>query len=294
MNLKSQILASLIAALAAGAASAAPTFTVPGGAALDPFGGIDWASNGTVFSTDFDQTAANSGRPFSFSTTYFAYANPGSGIQRPDGTSFFVPNLQGGQAAQGANAFELTTLTTINETGSCSAGGTTCSFAITGGRFDVYLDTNVNSRVGAQAALSQYSDGTRILGGTITGGDTGFATSANVPGAGSGRTSIAGVVDFTNASFISPALAGTTATATLQLGAFQTNYVAPTGVVGSTGFCGTNGSGVNPRACAVIFQADANQSFTVGATPVPLPGTLALMGVALAGLGATARRRTAR
>ena len=72
----SKLAAAAIIALSAQAALAAPTLVVPGGRTLDPFGGIDWASNGTAFTTGFDQTAANEGREFSYTTTFFAYATP--------------------------------------------------------------------------------------------------------------------------------------------------------------------------------------------------------------------------
>ena len=285
-------LAAAIAAMAAGSAFAAPTFVIPGGQSLDPFGGIDWAGSGTAYTQNFDQAAANSGQQFDFTTTFFSYANPGSGIQRPDGTNFNTPNLQGGQASTGANAFELTTVATVNERGQCTNGGASCTFTVTGGTFNVYLDTNVNSRVGAGATLAQYQDGTRIIGGTITGGDSNFTASSNVPGAGSGRVSIAGRTDFTNSAFITPGLDGTTATATLQIGSFTTNWSRPTAIVGAADSCTASGPGAAPRSCTLTFQADANQSFAVAA--VPIPGTLALLGAALAGVGITTRRRVIR
>ena len=67
--MKLKALVAAVAALSASAAFAAPAFIVPGGQQLDPFGGIDWASNGTVFTRSFDQAAANSGRSFTFEST---------------------------------------------------------------------------------------------------------------------------------------------------------------------------------------------------------------------------------
>ena len=170
--MKVKTLCAAIAALSTTAAFAAPTFIVPGGQQLDPFGGIDWASNGTAFTTTFNQTAANSGQQFNFETTYFSYAVPVTGIQRPDGTNYFVPNLVGGSSDRPlpgtAPLFELTTVATFQEVGQCTNNGANCDFRITGGSFDVYLDQSTNARTGAAANLNQYRDGTRIIGGNVT------------------------------------------------------------------------------------------------------------------------------
>ena len=282
--MKFKALAVTVAALAASSAFAAPTFMVPGGQQLDPFGGIDWASNGTVFTRSFDQAAANSGRSFTFESTYFSYAVPITGIQRPDGTNFVVPNLVGGgSGAISGQPFELTTVATFQETGVCTNAGTNCDFRITSGRFDIYLDQSSNARVGAAANLDNYRDGTRIIGGEVTSGTSNF-TSTTDGRSGNGSFNVLGTVTDTNSAFITPNLVGTSATGTLQLGSAQTNYVEP-------GFCSSTGTGTGVRSC-LAFQADANQRFEFGR--VPEPGTLALLGAAMAGIGFTARRKAAR
>lgn len=279
-------LAVAIAALSAGTAFAAPTFVVPGGTVVDPFGGIDWASTGTAYTTNFNQATASSttGGVFDFTTTYFAYANPGSGIQLTSGSTPFLPNLQGGAApvAGTTNPFELTTVATLNERATCAGGS--CTFLVTGGAFNVYLDPNVDSRIGAAASLSQYNNGTLLISGVITSGGSTAPTANN-----SGQFTINGTVVSTNSAYITPGLDGTSASGTLQLGATLTNYSRPGFVGGDT--CVTGGTGVDLRSCTLVFQADANQRF---GTQVPVPGTLALLGAAVAGLGFTARRRTAR
>lgn len=281
-------LAVAIAALSAGTAFAAPTFSYPGGSA-DPFGGIDWSGNGTAFTTDFNQAQANAGGTFTFNTTFFAYANPGSGITAGNGVAYIVPNLISGDNAAVPNGFELTTVARFNETGSCNVGGSNCVFSINSGTFDIYLDNNPNAKTGATATLGQYTDGTRIIGGTVSSGTSNFTTTSN---GGSGVVSLLGSVNFTNSAYITPGLMGTSATATLQVGAFNTGYQRPTGIVGASDTCTSSGTGTDLRACSVSFQADANQSFS--ASQVPAPGTLALLGAAVAGLGFTARRRSAR
>ena len=289
MNFKR--LAAAIAALSASTAFAAPTFTVPGGQQLDPFGGIDWASNGTAFTTTFNQTAANSGQQFNFETTYFSYAVPVTGIQRPDGTNYFVPNLVGGSSdrplAGTAPLFELTTVATFQETGQCTNNGANCDFRITGGSFDIYLDQSTNARTGGAANLNQYRDGTRIIGGNVTSGASNFTAT---PTGGTGSTSIMGVVTDTNNTFVTPNLVGTSATGTLQIGSAETAFERP-GFLGAN-TCGAPGAGTAPRACTLVFQADSNQRFMFG--QVPEPGTLALLGASMLGLGFGARRRTGR
>lgn len=281
-------LAAAIAALSAGSAFAVPALTVPGGQVLDPFGGIDWAQNGTAYTTNFDQAAASRGEQVTFTTTFFAYANPNSGIVSTSGTPYSVSNLRAESTGGVSNPFELTTVATIEETGSCgpfnagAASGTVCSFSITGGSFDIYLDTNVNARSGAAAVLSQYADGTRLIGGSISGGQSTYSiiTAGGIT-TSSGVVDLRGLVDFTNSAYIAPNLVSTTAVATLQLGSSITNWNRPTQIVGASDTCTPSSA-----SCTLAFQADANQSFAV-----PLPGTLALMGVAMAGLGVTSRRR---
>lgn len=283
-------LAVAIAALSASSAFAVPTFTVPGGQSLDPFGGFDYAQNGTAYTTNFNSAAAASGAEFSFQTTFFSYAVPTSGITDTAGNRFNVPNLVGGGATTTASTpFEITAVSVLNETGSCTGGGTNCTFRVTGGTFDIFLGTGVtlNSVTGAGAQLEQYSDGQRLIGGRVTGGVSTLGPQAQGSGGGA---SLLGVVEFTNATYINPALTGTSAVATLQVGSAQTNYVRP-GFIATGNDCGSTGAGSAPTSCTLVAQADANQSFTFTTQPVPVPGTLALLGAAMVGLGFTARRQ---
>ncbi|MFO1320384.1 MAG: flocculation-associated PEP-CTERM protein PepA [Burkholderiales bacterium] len=284
MKFSRKVLGAL-AALTASSAFAAPAFTVPGGQVVDPFGGIDWASNGTAFTTNFNQFAANSGVAFQFDMTYFSFARSTSGILDMIGNSYTVPNLIGGTGPSGVDSFELTIVATFREQATCFAGGLVCTFTTVGnGLFDIYLDPLVNAVVGAGATLSQYNNGTRIIGGTISAGPSGTFNAL----AQSGSTTLQGQVNYTNAAYINPNLVGTTAVGTLQIGGSSTGWAYPTGIVGASTCDPLNPVNGN---CTVAFQADSNQNFRL-----PEPGTLGLLGavtLGLAGVGASRRRNKA-
>ncbi len=268
------------ALLTATSAMAVPTFTAPGGATFDPFGGIDWASNGTAYTSNFNQAAAIAGTPFSFTTNFISFAKSSSGIFDTSSNAFTVPNLFGGTAGSGANPFEVTIFATINETAICSAGGVACTFLITGGSFDIRLDTTTDARAGAGAALAQYQNGTQLIAGSITSGIGSFISFPSL-GNGSGFQSFLGQVTYTNPTYISPTLGGSTATGTLQLGSQTTGWTLPA-------FLGANNCTPTSTACRFAFQADANQGFSI-----PEPGSLALIGIVALGAGAAARRKRA-
>ena len=258
---KAAVAAALVGGM--GAAVATPTLTNAAGSFAN-FGGFDWASNGTAVVVGFNPFAVNS----IFDLTYWASADT---VRAIGGANLFAT----------APGFEYTIEVLLNETSTCTVfagpGGScsTATFNVNSGSFRVWYDTTPNHN---QITGAGITDGVLLLAGNV------FAQ----PGGGfnvitGGNATLQGAVTFTNNSFINPNLGGTTATSTLQIGGNQTGWTAPTSLPGTLG--GTSALPANP----ILFQADANQSFVV--QRIPEPGTLALVGLALTGLGFGAARR---
>jgi hypothetical protein len=147
------------------------------------------------------------------------------------------------------------------------------NFQTVGGNWDVYYDPSANAN---RLLGTGFIDGTRILGGTMTPGYAGQFTGDGLNG--TGDFDFSGSVTFNNAAYIDPALVSTIAGANLRLGARTTgDWVPPTDWV--------DGGGIGESD--IIFQADGQQGFSL----VPEPGTVALLGLGLMGLGFTSRRR---
>lgn len=233
--------------------------------------GFDWDSNGTAYTTGFVPTAGDL-----FTINAFAVAT-----SLKDGASNILglsldSNADGVSA--GAGFYEYTLSVTLNESVvSCTGGGTSCTFAITGGTYSIYYDTSPDANALAGSLGTGFLDGSLLLSGAVFAQPGGTFTVSGT--GGSGVTSILGSVTTTNAAFISPPQSNTTATTTLQLGtAFTNGYVSPGGF---------NGVPFAPGPGTIVFQADANQSFS----SVPEPVSLALFGIAMLAGGAASRRR---
>lgn len=231
--------------------------------------GFDWDSNGTAYTTGFIPVATDT-------FTINAFAVAGNLKDGPSNILGLKLDSNANGSPQGANWYEYTLHVLLNETVvGCASGGSLCTFAITGGSYEIFYDTTPEANAKAGSLGTGFLDGVLLLSGSIFAQPGGMFTVSGL--GGDGVTSILGDVGYTNNTFINPDVFSTTATTTLQLGnKFTNGYVSPGGFDGATFAPGS-----------IVFQADANQSFS----DVPEPASLALFGIAMLAGGAASRRR---
>ena len=236
------------------------TTTNYGAFSHDPWGGFDWNSAGSAVTNGFVPDGATV-----FTTEFWADA---VNVQDPGGN-----NLASALTANGVpNGAEFTIQAFINET-AVPLNATTSSFTAVGGSYNIWYQATSNANLVTGAGIT---DGTLILSGSILPGFAGTFTALPV-GGGTGIFTFLGTVDSTNNAFIDPDLLDTEAVSTIQFGSSTTAWTQPT----------STPSGAIP-AGALIFQADANESFNVA---VPEPGMIALTSLGLFGLAGLKRRR---
>ncbi|MBL8414819.1 MAG: flocculation-associated PEP-CTERM protein PepA [Propionivibrio sp.] len=260
--------------------TAAPTFATPvltfttanyGVQSLDVFGGFDWNSAASAVTTGFTGTTGDI-----TTTTYWANA---VSIQNPSGGNFLTPGISPAAPLSGpTQGWEFTVKSTITEIVTCvDVLCTQANFSTLGGVFDIYYQDLADANLLTGAGIT---NGTKVFSGAINPGFAGTFT--NVGAGGIGIFNFTGNLSYVNAAFVDTSLLNTTAVSTLQIGSFTTAWAAPSNLPGAGG---ASGAAISPDD--LVFQADGNQKFN----RIPEPGTMALLGLSLVGLGFARRRK---
>jgi len=317
LKLQKNMLALAVAALASGVAQADPyvgSFNTGAGydGVLANMTGFDVYSNGSA--AFFCATAAGCGGG---AIAYGAQMNPASTVPLAVGdvvTTLYqgvvsivnpgiaTPNLVfPGSSAGSALPYQITVAAMFNEAVTAVSSGVNFASATlqplaAGSNVALFYDTNTASFITNTAGIlagTGYTDGLLIAQGTVYGfpltlpntfttNGTNASGSANIDGPMSAK---AGSIAPDVVGFI-PTPNGYQSTTTLQFGPNTAGYF-------TNNFFDTNAYGFTATAVnsAWTIRADANIDLTT--TPVPEPTSVALVGLALAGLGLSRRARKA-
>lgn len=309
------IAAALLGLGMAGAAGASVTFTFqPCGSAACTITGaaaIDWSPGNAL---GIDGAGGGSLLPLGTKVTDLFQANL-SVVQDGGGGNLF----SNGSSSDGSNRF-FTVVAGFGEVVSALSGGSTNQFVLDPANptnfFKIYANT---SALGNNLAGTGFTAGTEILSGIVTFVDASVTVGAASVGPGgsiitcglfdqflgdsyggkttictTGGANVTAVVMSADTDYFPDLISGAIITAAFTTNNLNTpfNSVNPSAAFSSDGVAdgdtlsdigSMNGiSGPNFQ-----FLADANTSFD----RVPEPGTLALLGIALAGIAAANRRR---
>lgn len=278
MKTKLRKLVAISALLGASSAFALPqpvTLTNADGAFTD-FVGIDWDSLGNVVIKGFTPVTGTV-------VTLDFYASASTLNLAGGGT---VP--EGGMKKNlgDTGTYEYTVFGSLTQTATCSSP-TSCTFTVNSGSFTAYYDEFASLTGGAAANYKTgagFTDGDLLFSGTA-GAQPGGGFNTFGPD-GFGVASIIGTIDMTNSAYIMPDLASANSLTTLSIGIFNTSGWD---IADITGVAGAAGAGVAIPAGALVLQGDMSSELR----SVPEPATLALLGLALGGLGVLRRRKNA-